>query len=76
MKKYICLLVLLVIGVFAISAISADAAEVIDSGYYWPHNWVLTDDGTLTISGTGAVRGCPTTYTDCVVHIEIEDGAT
>lgn len=57
MKKrsiVVLLTFMLMFGLFLVSSIeiSTSAASVIDQGTYIGINWVLTDDGTLTLSGT------------------------
>ena len=50
-KKLMALMLTLVLLVGLLPAVHA--AEVIASGHGWNVDWVLTDDGTLTISGNG-----------------------
>ena len=52
MKKLLSLLLALVMVLSLVPA-TAFAAEIVDSGRGWNVNWVLTNDGTLTISGSG-----------------------
>ena len=59
MKKRLIMLCVLVLAVaLAMGIVEANAASVIDSGTCGANlTWKLTDDGTLTISGTGSMYG-------------------
>ena len=57
MKKRLLSLLLALTLVCSLLAFPANAAEVVDSGTCGENvTWVLTDDGVLTISGTGAME--------------------
>ena len=90
MKKKMCS-VLFVIGVLTALMLTtawADESDVVDSGTCGDNlTWVLTEDGTLTISGTGDMKDWePSTslttypgwfsYYDDITTVVIEDGVT
>ena len=91
MKKKLCHL-LFIMGILMILIITpawADDADVVDSGTCGDDlTWVLTEDGTLTISGTGEMEsyssGYPLeiekapwySYRDEITSVIIEDGVT
>ncbi|MCD8056221.1 MAG: leucine-rich repeat domain-containing protein [Clostridiales bacterium] len=72
------------IGIFVAAPSSVSAADVIDSGTCGDDlTWVLTSDGTLTISGEGEMRDYSGTntspwysYCDSITSVVIDDGAT
>ena len=87
MKKYLLKLILLA-SVLLCLTVFASAASVIDSGYCGGEGdgtnltWTLTDDGLLTIEGTGAMKnysynGAPW-YANraSVLKVQIGDGVT
>lgn len=52
--KRILLMACLLVGLFLVAPVKVEAAETVASGSAGDSvNWVLTDDGTLTISGSG-----------------------
>ena len=78
MKKMLSLILalVLVLGMLPV----ASAAEVVASGNDWRMDWVLTSDGTLTISGWGMIDDefdCVSPwykYVDEITTIVIEEG--
>ena len=75
------LMLLIVMTIFLPQA--AEAAQVTASGTFGENiDWILTDDGTLTITGTGAIpaQGVTTTpwyeYNEQVTTVVIGDGIT
>ncbi len=66
------------IGRVDFGAVFAQAAETVDSGTCGDNlTWVLDDEGTLTISGSGEMKYCSwSDYSDNIVSVIIEDGAT
>ena len=86
MKKRLILLCVLVLAVaLAMGIVEANAASVIDSGTCGSNlTWKLTDDGTLTISGTGSMYSYSFSnqpfweenYDDDIKRVIIEPGAT
>ena len=80
MKKYIsCLLILLALVLPGLT-VEADAATIVGSGKYGPNlTWELTDDGNLTISGTGEMSGTSVPWEsnrDTITSITISEGIT
>ena len=80
MKKKMLALLLALTMVFSMAAV-ASASEVVASGHDWRVDWVLTDDGVLTISGDTYMRddefeyNSPwSKYMDEVTSIVIEEG--
>lgn len=73
----ILLAILIVIGISPSFALTANAAEVA-SGTAGAVSWTLTDDGTLTFSGEGAVGNEQSWigHVDSIISIVIEDGIT
>ena len=78
-RKILCMLLALVM-VLGLAA-NVCAAEVVASGHDWRVDWVLTDDGTLTISGNTYMRDDESdldspwrAYMDVVKTIVIEEG--
>ena len=62
MKKRMLVLLLALVMTLSLLPFSASAAEIVQSGSCGENlTWVLTDDGVMTISGTGAMDtdGCP-----------------
>ncbi|MBR3704736.1 MAG: leucine-rich repeat protein [Oscillospiraceae bacterium] len=83
MKKMKQLLSVLLVVVMLTGALSARAAEEVASGTCGENlTWVLTDDGTLTISGTGAMDdyaryGAPwDAHKNKIVSVVVENGVT
>ena len=90
MKKFLCMLLIFVLGAVmivpvTISAATADKASAgADSGF----TWTLSDDGTLTISGNGAIPDYENAFKDdavgrpwfltreSITKVIIEDGIT
>ena len=80
MKRRMLALLLAVTMVLGLAA-SVSAAGVVASGHDWRVDWVLTDDGTLTISGDTYMRDDKSEldspwrkYMDVVKTIVIEEG--
>lgn len=82
MKRYMkcCLLA---IGLMLLLMVGAQAASVVASGdcgsYDSTVTWKLTDDGTITFSGSGGILGMPCPWDglrDKIKKVVIEDGVT
>ena len=81
MKKKMLALLLAMVMVLSLVPVTAFATEVVASGRDWRVDWVLTDDGTLTISGDTYMQddkfelNSPwRKYMDEVTSIVIEEG--
>lgn len=75
-KRYsLCFTILVLTILFSLPSIKANAAA---KGKCGPNaTWSLSDDGTLTISGKGAVYGYPWDYAlDSIKSIVIKEGIT
>ena len=79
MKKYRLLFLILPILALAVllAAVPAEASETVASGSTYEMHWVLTEDGTLTISGTGTIYGSGFfPYQRQILRVEIQEGLT
>ncbi len=80
MKKRILSLLLALTLVCSLLVFPASAVEVLDEGDYGSLHWVLTDDGTVTISGTGTIeyelKDFWSQYSSTVKSIVMEPGVT
>ena len=67
-KQFFCLLLALAMA-FSLIPLSAEAEDTIDSGNCGEYlTWVLTTDGTLTISGTGEMADYVSDYPGWYKH--------
>lgn len=84
-KFFLWIFIATFLGIFMLDPHTAAAAEIINSGSCGGSlTWVLTDDGVLTISGTGKMTDFNLNYTDTrppwwdemstITSIVIEDG--
>lgn len=81
-KRFTALLLAFVFAVALVPTMSVGAAEVVDRGTCGDNlTWTLDDEGTLTISGTGAMTDydesdSPFDYNDGIKFVVIENGVT
>ena len=82
MKKKMLALLLAMVMVLSLVPVTAFATEVVASGHGWNVDWVLTDDGTLTISGNsnmyaGSEFNSPwNRYMDQIRSVVINEGVS